>query len=137
MNSAVLKVLFDQIIEGKDIPVAASMLRQGARRVADTPEGLPYSLIENLWHAVYWQDLWLRELQGEKVPSLMAIWEGDWRTPQEVEFADLREQFLQGLFLARGMCKGELDEKQVELLLRIAVHGTYHIGQMNLVKRVK
>lgn len=130
-----LKMLFDQIIDGKDIPVAASFLKLHTTRSTNIPSGLPYSLIENLWHAVYWQDLWLRELKGETTPSLMVIWEGDWQSPPESEYTSLRDQFLTDLETARSMCVGELEPHQAELLLRIAVHGTYHIGQMNLVKR--
>lgn len=135
MDSAALKMMFDQILEGWDIPVVGSMLRMTAKRAAECKPGMPYTLVDNLWHAVYWQELWLAQLRGEKTPPMMQVWSGDWKGAEERDFGGLREKFLEGLQEARLMCVGDIEKERVELLLRLAIHAAYHIGQLNLIKR--
>ncbi len=136
MESALLKIMFDQILEGRDIPGVGSVLRMTAKRAGECKSGMPYTMTDNLWHVVYWQEIWLQELRGEKMIPTMQIWAGDWQGTDEYQFGELREKFLQGLEEARLMCKGELDADRANLLLRIGIHATYHIGQLNLIKRV-
>jgi uncharacterized damage-inducible protein DinB len=137
MESVALKMMFDQILDGRDIPVVGSMLRMTAKRAGECKEGLPYTLTDNLWHVVYWQELWLQELRGEKTPPMMQVWSGDWKGAEEYQFGELREKLLEGLEEARLMCKGELAVERGELLMRIGIHAAYHIGQLNLIKRIK
>ncbi|MFM9871999.1 MAG: DinB family protein [Fimbriimonadaceae bacterium] len=135
MESSVLKMMFDQILDGRDIPVVGSMLRMTAKRASECKAGMPYALTDNLWHVVYWQELWLEELRGGKPPPMMQVWSGDWKETEEHQFGELREKFLEGLQEARLFCKGELSSEQAEILLRIGIHAAYHIGQLNLIKR--
>lgn len=114
------------------------MLKISARWAGVVKPWMLYSLNANLWHTVYWQDLWLKRIRGEKIPPQMEVWEGDWQVPADEEFGDLRERFLAGLHEARAMCDWEsLDDEQKDRLIRIAIHAVYHIGQMNLMKRMK
>lgn len=128
--------LFDQIIGGLDIPEPAKMLRISGKAASNRIENLPYSLITNLEHAVLWQDIWLDQLAGKpKMPS-MQVWKGDWQVPSERSWQSVRESFLSGLEAARNIAKTEeLTPERVDLLLRIAIHASYHLGQMNLLKR--
>jgi len=136
MESVALKMMFDQILEGRDIPVVGSVMRMTAKRASECKSGMPYTLTDNLWHVVYWQEIWLQELRGEKTMPMMQIWAGDWQGTEEHQFGELREKFLQGLEEARLMCKGDLANERAELLMRIGIHAAYHIGQLNLIKRV-
>ena len=134
--------LFQQIQEGWDIPTPQGLLRVKREDAAKTGSSLPYSMVKNLAHAVYWQDLWLRSLAGEPRPSSMEVWKNDWRDPDSSEWESLRKRFIDGLQKARDNCgeefknhKKETDEKAVDTLLAIAIHATYHMGQLNVLKR--
>lgn len=136
MDSATIARLIDQVIEGVDIPCPDKMLKLSSKRAGETKAGMPYSINSNLWHAVYWQDLWLKRIRGEEILPQMEVWTGDWQTPDDSEFPELRQRFIEGLHEARGMCDWDgLDDEQLDRLIRIAVHGAYHLGQMNLLKR--
>lgn len=137
-----LAELFRQIAEGWDIPKPASALRSSQESANRKLECLPYSLAENLWHAVYWQRTWLHQLDGLKPPSMMEIWKGDWQTPSAKDWRVLRQEFVDGLEKARTIAQGapfvhrcESDDAAVALLLRIAIHASYHIGQFNLLRQ--
>ncbi len=54
----------------------------------------------------------------------------------------MRRRFVEGLQEARRYCQTDppalrcdSEEKAVDLLLRIAIHASYHMGQLNLLKR--
>lgn len=73
----------------------------------------------------------------------MQEWSNDFRVPEASEWAGLRKEFLDGLAQARAIAASEpfahklnSDAEAVETLIRIAVHGAYHCGQMNLLKRI-
>ncbi|RMG24536.1 MAG: DinB family protein [Armatimonadetes bacterium] len=140
--SPVLVQLFDQILEGKDIPTAEGVLRVKREDAEAELPPLPYSLLVNLAHAVHWQDLWLNQLEGKPNPPIQEVWRTDWRRPDASEYPALRKRFVEGLRRARALAgeefashRCESDEKAAEVLLRIAIHASYHIGQMNLLKR--
>lgn len=146
MNSRteLLGELFTHIIEGYDIPTPAGLLKVSVERASAVREAAPYSLLTNLAHAVYWQNLWLDRLHGRPVPPTIEIWKNDWKEPNPREFKRLRQEFLEGLETARKIAAAEpfehsmeTDSKALYRLLQIAVHGAYHMGQMNLLKRLK
>lgn len=143
MDRAALVQVFDQLIGGYDIPTPAGMLRLRAETAAQTPGTAPYSLLTNLAHANLWQSLWLKKLAGEPRPPSMEVWANDFREPDPSEWKSLRAAFLDGLAEARRIAASEpfehrlpTDAEAVETLIRIAVHGAYHCGQMNLLKRM-
>lgn len=136
--------MFDHILEGYDIPAPNSMLRIGAESSAVKHENLPYSILTNLAHTVLWQDFWLAKLEGGRKRSSMAEWQNDFRVPDASEWKDLRSRFILGLQEARRRAASQpfdhrcsSDAEAVDTLLRIAVHGAYHCGQMNVLKRAK
>lgn len=133
---------FQQIQEGWDIPTPQGMLRIKGADAANVLPGMPYSLLKNLAHAVYWQDLWLGALEGKKRPPNMEVWKNDWREPDSSEWESLRKRFVDGIQEARDFCgprfeqhQCETDEKALNTLIAIAIHASYHMGQMNLLKR--
>jgi uncharacterized damage-inducible protein DinB len=142
LDRSAVAELFRQIIEGDDIPTPSAVLKIKAADAVRELESLPYSLATNLAHAVLWQRLWLNALRGGKAKSGMAEWKDNFRVPEPSEWDGLRKEFLEGLGEADRIAKSEpfdhqlaTDELAVEYLLKIAIHASYHLGQMNLIKR--
>ncbi|MDI9641065.1 DinB family protein [Kamptonema cortianum] len=137
-----LALVFRQMLEGWDIPAPEGMLKIKAESANRQIEGLPYSIATNLAHAVLWQDFWLDKLKGGKQKSGMEQWEHDFDVPEPNQWNELRSRFVAGLKEAMDYCTQEEfkhqaanDDAAVETLTRIATHGAYHIGQLNLLKR--
>lgn len=93
-------------------------------------------------HAVLWQEFWLNKLNGGRKKSSMKEWKDDFRKPAPEELEDLKSRFVSGLRQAADIaasgpfahkCTDDIDA--IDTLLRIAVHGAYHMGQLNLIKR--
>ena len=138
MECNVLVQMFDQILTGEDIPTPERMLRIKGARAALKSGGHPYSLLTNLAHAVMWQNLWLDKLNRKPKRPSMEIWKVDWRVAETGEWEGLRRDFVEGLKQARALAnKPSLTSLEVETLLKIAIHASYHLGQMNLLKRMK
>ena len=133
--------IFDQVIEGWDIPKPTSLNLLKASNAATKLDGAPYSALTNLAHAVLWQDAWLARLRGEQVKQ-QELWENDFRVPDVEEYPTLRRRFVEGLSEARRYAKGELkhgresDAKARDILVGIAVHASYHMGQVSLLSRM-
>jgi len=141
MDSSTLVEMFDHILEGYDIPTPDGMLKVKREDAAKDIDKSPYSLLTNLAHATLWQRFWLQKLHGGKKKSTMAEWKQDFRVPDPEEWEGLRREFLEGLKETReiarsGQHKCTDDAEATATLLRIAVHGAYHCGQMNLLKRM-
>lgn len=131
-----LTELFDQIIDGADIPRAEAILRVSVKRAAMKLDSAPYSMLTNLAHAVTWQRLWLDTIEGRPTPPVHEVWMNDFRVPAESEWAELKADFIAGLARARELSLApDLSPGQVRRLLHIAVHASYHLGQLNLLKR--
>lgn len=142
MDRSALALVYRHIIEGYDIPTPAGMLRIKPEAASLQPGAVPYSLATNLAHALLWQDIWLEKLAGKPRRPQMEVWTNDFRVPAESEFPGLKKRFLAGLNEALKITESEpfdhklpTDEEAIDALIRIAVHGAYHIGQMNLIKR--
>lgn len=134
--------VFDQILQGFDIPTPEQAIKITQSKAAEQVSPLPYSFLTNLAHAALWQDLWLGALAGGRAKSTMQEWKNDFRIPDPSEFESLKERFIEGFRKAREIAasepfthKAESDALAKELLTRIAVHGAYHLGQMNLLRR--
>ena len=131
--------LLRQIRDGADIPAPASLLKNITPvAAAELPEHTPYSILTNLAHAVFWQELWLDRLAGKKAKSFLQ----DWKTPDPSEWPALRRQFLEGLDEAIRIAESQpldhkmkSDEVAERTLIQIAIHDAYHLGQINLLKR--
>lgn len=130
-----IAVAFTHLIEGYDIPIPGSMVKMRGERAARKLDSLPYSFLTNLHHTVVWQEQWLRGLRGEPRRSGPEIFALNWRVPEVKEWEELRKQFVDGLLEARALAETRTDPKDVDLLCRILVHASYHVGQMFLLKR--
>jgi hypothetical protein len=121
---------FTHLIVGYDVPAPSGMLKVSRTNAAETVPGLPYSLLTNLHHTVVWQRFWLAKLKGGARKSGPEQWRLDWRVPPPEEWETLREEFLVGL----DHCL-PTDAEATDTLCRILVHASYHVGQMNVLKR--
>ncbi len=142
MDVSLVDRVFQQIEEGWDIPTPQGLLRVKQEDAAVTLPGMPYSIVKNLAHAVFWQDLWLGSLAGKKRPSNEFVWQNDFRDPDPAEWPALRKRFVEGLRKAREYCgdgfgkhKKKTDAEAADVLLAIAIHASYHMGQINVLKR--
>jgi hypothetical protein len=128
-----------QVREGRDFQMPSKILsRIPASEACRVVPGLGYSLATYVLHTDFWQIVWLNRLTGKRAPSFMK----DWRVAEEHEWAEIRTSFLEHLDEAIALAEAEpflhsmkSDAKAVEVLLQIAVHDAYHVGQFVLVKR--
>ncbi|MBS1713848.1 MAG: DinB family protein [Armatimonadetes bacterium] len=140
MDAATVADLFDQIIGGEDIPKIGYLLQRMSPETASrTVPGWPYSVLTNLAHADFWQQIWLARLEGKPRPKFR----DDWRVPEPEEFEPVRSSFLTNLKRARQMVADwplghdlESDDKALHMLVSLAVHDAYHIGQIKLMARI-
>jgi uncharacterized damage-inducible protein DinB len=109
-----------------------------AERAGIKLPGAPYSILTNLAHAVFWQEIWLDRLAGRRARSFTE----DWKTPPHEEWPLVRQQFLDGLSRALQIARSDpfdhkmkTDAVAIKTLMQIAVHDAYHLGQINLLKR--
>ncbi|MEQ1933082.1 MAG: hypothetical protein ABL962_04285 [Fimbriimonadaceae bacterium] len=144
MDRTALVEIFNQNLEGYDIHKPETILKVSQKVAAQKQDELPYSLLTNLAHANLWQAFWLKKLAGGRKKSSMTEWRDDFRVPEPTEFDALRFEFISGLREAARIAASEPfdhkcsdDQEAIETLVRIAVHGAYHLGQMVLLKRAK
>lgn len=129
-----LREVFEQLAEGRDFPSPSGLLGGvSAARAERRREGMPYSLADNLAHAARWQEEWLAKFDGEKRP----VGGDDWRPAEPGEYAGLRARFVEGIDRAAKLAeRDDLTPGDRVRLVRIALHAAYHLGQMNLLKRI-
>lgn len=128
-----------QVIEGTDFASAKSALSGlSAESAATIPPGMSYSIATYVKHAILWHQIWLGRLKGEKRPSIL----DDWKAASVEEWSDLRTEFLEGLSEASRIASRKpfvhsmkTDAAAERVLLKIAIHDAYHVGQVVLLKR--
>jgi hypothetical protein len=129
-----------QMIEGRDFdPPAKLVARVKAEDAVRVMPGFPYSLATNVLHADFWNRVWIDRLEGRRARSFTE----DWREPGVEEWDTVRERFLAGLNRALEIASAEpfehklkSDEVAAKTLIQIAVHTSYHLGEIKLMKRV-
>jgi uncharacterized damage-inducible protein DinB len=129
-----------QVFEGADFTPPTKMLsRLTAEQAAARIPSAPYSILTLVAHADFWQRIWLARLGGEKRPSIIE----DWRVPNSTEWQSLRKSWLEGMTQAIQIAsrkpfehKAKNDATAVKFLLEIALHNSYHMGQIALLKRM-
>lgn len=141
MENRPVATIFAQIIAGEDT-LDPETLRSINQDEATTKVG-PYTILEILWHANYWQSLWLDRLNGRPLPTQEEIDANDFKTSAPDEWDDLRNKFIAGLKEAHQIAGSHpfthhapSDEIAIDRLGRIAVHTSYHLGQINLLHRI-
>jgi len=129
-----------QMLTGADFTDPTKLLSNVSSRAACARlDGVPYSIASNTRHTDIWNLVLLARLKGlpkvNPYPDFPVIAESDW--PQ------VRRDFLANLEEAMQIASAEpfvhrcqSDEAARKLLLRIAIHSTYHMGQINLLKRM-
>ena len=141
MDQSTAAEMLRQIIEGVDITAPKSLFRNISKeRAALRMPGFPYSILENLWHADVWQIIWINKLEGRRNED---IWEKNWRSPHPDEWPDVRASFLANIEKAHAIAsakpfkhKTKSKDAAVKTLIQLAMHDSYHIGQITLIKRV-
>lgn len=143
MDRAVLIQLFNHLFRGNDIPAPETVVKATRKDAELMLDHVPYSLLAILAHTVYWQELWLKRLRGEPVPPQTEIWKNDWKTPDPSEWPALQKRFVEGLRAAEAIAAAEpfvhalpTDHEAVDRLCQIVLHASYHMGQINLMKRM-
>ena len=124
--------LYDQLASGVDIPAPKPLLsRIRPEDAARVLPGMPYSLLTNLKHMHFWQDLWLNKIKGGPRPTFL----DDWKVPDASEFPALRAAFLKGFDEACALAHSKPSPEAAKDLVAIAIHNAYHLGQIKLIKR--
>lgn len=130
MNAAREALL--QVRDGKDFPSPRQILNRV--KPEDACRCLPefgYSLADYVWHADFWQRIWLARILGESAPSITE----DWHRVDPAEWHATRDRFLANLDRAVEISSSANEPQQISRLLQIAIHDAYHVGQMVLIKR--
>lgn len=124
--------LYRQLQEGWDFDDAAELLDPISGEEASRPvPGAPYTILQNLAHAEVWQSYWLRASEGE-VPRP----EQEWPAPAPGEWETVRRSFLEGLARAASLAAGDPGPSATTRLIQIALHTSYHLGQIQLLRRM-
>lgn len=129
-----LREMFEQFAEGRDFPSPSGLLGGvSATRAEKLRDGMPYSLADNLAHALRWQEEWMAKFDGAAKP----VGSDDWKPAAPGDYAELRRRFVEGVDRALELSgRDDLTPGDRVRLVRIALHGAYHLGQMNLLKRI-
>ena len=115
--------LLTQLRDGRDFAAPSGLLRGISPEIAEAaPEGAPYSVADNLAHALRWQEHWLALARGERRNNI-AVNKEDWLPAEPGEYDELRKAFVAGIAEARELADGDLPPERRDLLVRIALHG--------------
>lgn len=131
-----------QVVEGHDFSSPRGLLNSiKADTAVKIPPGAPYSIATNVAHTLIWQDIWMCRLRGDKLPKV--VMGQDFPQVSAEEWPDIRKRFCDGLDEAHEIAHREpfthgakSDELAIQTLFKIANHGSYHIGQVQLLKRL-
>lgn len=131
---------FEQVSEGRDILHPKRLLsRITAADAARKLPGVPYSILDNLAHADLWQRIFLAPMLGTRAPSYLE----DWKEHEPSEWEEVRKGFLERFEAARRLAaegfdktdKAKADSARARLIQTL-IHDAYHLGQINLLKRM-
>lgn len=128
-----------QVWEGDDIPALKSIVsRVKPEDAVALPNGFAYSIATYALHTDLWNRIWLARLKGEPRPSFMK----DWRVVKASEWPAVKDSLLSNYQLAMNLCsdpnfrhKMKGDSQALSTALNIAVHTSYHVGQIAAIKR--
>jgi uncharacterized damage-inducible protein DinB len=115
------------------------------KRAGTRPESVPHSTYQLLNHMLYWQEWVVKWLDGEKPPipkHASAGWPGDDTPASREEWEQAVRRFRNGLQeLTRRSRQADLfsahgSKSRLGMLLIIALHNSYHAGQVVLLRQV-
>ena len=142
MNTEYLEEMIRQVIEGRDFSPSEKLLMIDKEVAYFIPAGNMYSIATYVWHCNFWNQIWLARLLGEKRLSDNDC-RRDWFVPLPADWNEVRETFLSNLNLALKIAsskpfehKMKDDDVAAKTLCQIAVHTAYHVGQVQLLKRM-
>ena len=112
------------------------------------PDVAPHSIYEELWHAVWWQDLFLEAIEGGErstPPHASDTWP-EQQAPKDLKEArELVRSFLEGINRAVAYASDaeQLDESATggkstvrSLLESLLAHNSYHLGKIVLLRQL-
>ena len=145
MNAAQAQVaeIIRQIYNKTDFDSPESLLKSVTpAKAVIVPGGAPYSIGTNIAHAEQWQRRWLQQIKGEKAIDIYKDLK-DFPVVKESEWSAIKKMFLDGFSEAYALAHAEpfahkcaSDEAAYQKLIKIALHDSYHIGQVALLKRM-
>jgi uncharacterized damage-inducible protein DinB len=115
------------------------------KRAGQRPESAPHSVYQLLNHMLYWQEWVVKWLDGERPPipkHASAGWPGDAAPASQKEWERAVRRFRNGLEgLTRRSRQADLFSERastspLEMLHTIALHNSYHVGQVVLLRQV-
>lgn len=136
--------LLCQVIEGEDYRSLDRLIDDlDPMDACDRPEGAPYSIATIAWHTWFWCNLWNEGICGGENPTLGWDLDATWPEIGRGEWDKVRGDLYTALRRAALLAE-EADLDQVvwddqtasHLLMEIAVHSAYHIGQIALTRQV-
>lgn len=140
---------FRNALHGKVAHVDTSTIFDGMdwQGSGEKPANCPHSVWELLSHMVYWQDFMLAYLKGDHPASpkhAKDSWPDSQAPDNSDEWKHMLSRFLEGLQEAELEAAKDLTEKKgggrdrtrAEWLMSIALHNTYHAGQVAMVRRM-
>lgn len=113
-----------------------------------TPNGVPHSIFQIVNHVIYWQDLFLSGLDRKDMVGPKHAhegWPGAKKPETPHEWQEVVEQYQAGLAQTHKavVCKNPLhsvparaETKRIDVLNTLALHTSYHVGQMVLIRRM-
>ncbi|MHA2262136.1 MAG: DinB family protein [Candidatus Thorarchaeota archaeon] len=110
------------------------------------PSGGQRSILEILYHIVYWQDLAIKAMEGEIInwnETGKNAWLSKKAAHEDIQWDDLSQKFSEGIhkveqiIMKRNLSErlaGWKNEPLTDLLMIEIIHNSYHIGQIVLIR---
>lgn len=135
-----------QIAEGRDFDSLTDLLKDlTAAQAVNVPTGSPYSIATLTYHTWFWQDRWLKQIDGEHTPPWTAEDDdSDFPVILPEDWESIRLKLLTDFTQVQGLANQPESFDRVTqfgdtvevLLLRNALHCAYHLGQIMLLRRL-
>jgi len=133
MNAAAIALR--QIERGADFSAPSAVLKISSAMASASIPGAGYTIAEYVAHADLWNGIWLARILGEPRPK-MHPHRFDWPEAPAHDWNTIRTSFLNRLKDAGSVAnRDNLTDAEMDLLMRIALHSSYHLGQIVLLKR--
>jgi len=133
-----------QIAEGRDFDsLSDALMDLRPDQAASTPAGCPYSIATVVFHMWFWQDRWLKQIADIHCEHF-ADDNSDFPVVSSSEWIKTRDDFFEAFGKVRERATHvSIFEKPTQfgdtvegLLVRTALHNTYHVGQIMLLRRL-
>lgn len=127
--------IFEMILDGSEFDPPFRLLSDlSPEQALAVPPGAPYSIAQQVAHAVFWQDTFLSRLGHGEAPPRGSGANGDWPSVTPEGWPDLVRRFLGGLAAAEGVTN--YDSISGDVLVGLALHDMYYLGQIALLRQL-